>query len=124
MSDVIKTSSISLPANKHSREALLAEMLGCRGPSGFVVDSSEASSEKSMLFVLPTQQFCDDLIEVDFLGLCLTPPVEDGVQTLENKLEMLALPNNNVDLSRTLLNNFEEGVSQSYTQVLFSNVVV
>lgn len=113
VSDVIKTSAITLPANKQSREALLNELNGCRGPQGFVVDfgdsSSSCVSDKSMLFSLPAPQR-EELIEVDFLGLCLTPPLEDGVHTVENKLEMLALPGNTVDTSRALLNDFEDGV--------------
>jgi len=98
------------------------ELYGCRGPQGFVVDSggadaSIAGAEKNMLFILPAQQLqCEELIEVDFLGLCLTPPFEDGVHTIENKLEMLALPGTTVDVSRTLLNDFEEGAAEEVKQ--------
>lgn len=112
-SDIIKTSSLSLPASRQSRESLLSELLACRGAQGFVVDAGDTANglDRSMLFVMPSPLHCEELVEVDFLGLCLSPPLEDGVHTIENKLEMLALPGNTVDMSRALLSDFEEGVS-------------
>lgn len=109
--DLSQSRTVTLPSNKLSRDSLLNELYACKTAQGFSVEGYQTSStEKTMLYVLPCG-VCDDYIELDFIALCLTPPLEDGVHTIENKLEMLSLPGNTIDTSRALLTDFEEEVS-------------
>eukprot|EP01034_Spumella_vulgaris_P026350 gene26350-32919_t len=56
-------------------------------------------------------QKCSEALQIDFLGLVVTPPPEEGTQTVENRLELLTLPTTGIERSCTVMNSFDEATT-------------
>jgi hypothetical protein len=122
---------IELPSAPHQQTALVSELQKVRRPQSIVVDSSACFSpvrqtkgatppppaETDLVYLLPPS-VCSEALQIEFVGLCITPPPEEGVQTLENRLELLTLPTSGIDRSCTVLNNFDDAVSPMIVKLI------
>jgi len=68
---------------------------------------SLSSPPSSMLYLLPAN-ICHDSVHIDFISLCITPPVNNGgLRTVDYRLEPLLLPTNQIDNTSHILSTYE-----------------
>lgn len=120
---------MTLPSEVHTRNELMQEFQKTKkfqkiqfsftspAVTSSIKQSSSSSSTKeqrpsSLLYLLPSIQ-CHESIFIDFISLCVTPPVSNGgLRTIDYRLEPLLLPTNQVDNTSHLLNNYEKQSAQ------------
>jgi hypothetical protein len=132
LGDASQVSSMHFPASEDLRRQLMQEFVKSKRPQKVALQlrdtsvsgannsttAAAADAAGSMVYLVPTR-LCAEAVALDFVSLCVSPPLEGGgLRSIEHRLEPLLLPTNNAEHAAHILSTFEKKVTDLIADTL------